>query len=434
MLIILLFAISWGVYTANKKQPEFITIISILFFSIYYVLGFYLYGPEYFPYEEQKKYAMNIVLPIILASIFFASVIGNLLFIPFKNCRPIRSPAVMSFRGVYFLIGLYILIFSIFLFNSNFGIFSSSEGVSDNINIRTNLVYENKFYSHVSYGVFFVLPFLALLLIERKKSIIAYLILLISAFIIGITGQKSSLVIVLLTLFFYFLIDKGLFKSIKYSFMPSILVIFAMLAIVIIWNKDSLTYGVLVNLKLAFLGVTERVFLVGAQLVTEYIYVSDNLDVDLQNIPDGKVVSMYIYDLIENDGLKGTKPIHLSFELYLEHSLLYIFIVTFFLYLLLYVFKVYVDTCLSVYGFAKAINAWILVLIVNMTITNSYLFLTAWLFSIMMIMGCIVFFGNLSALFEVERKLNLLSRHIAVNFVFVFVFVYFLQGFVRSFL
>ncbi|MBU2862999.1 hypothetical protein KO489_03995 [Reinekea forsetii] len=437
MLIILLcLTLLWAVYCSFRRyKPEYITIVSLSFLFIYYIIGGWLFSDVYFPMLKEKVYVYAVIFPVIVSALFLASIVGNIaiLSIPFKpRIQRIKSIRRQSLLGFYGLAIFYSILIIGFILESGFGIFGSSGGIQENVSARTALVYENRLYTYVSYAVFFIIPLVSIIFIEFGRKWIAFFLLILSAGAIAITGQKSSLALVLLTVFFYFLIKFGFLRALKLIAIPFFVVVVALVTIVMIWNQDSLTGSFGTNLYLSSKGILERVTLTGTKLASEYIYLTDTIEIGIENKPTGKPISMFVYDLIEADGLVGSKPAHIFFVKYFTDGIAFAFLATFFLYLFYFIVKIIADIDLVDQRYVVAINAWILVSIVNSTITDSFMHISAWLFSVLYLFGASISIVGVARVLSRNRTIKVPFSSLSLNVLCVGAFFFYIQGFVRG--
>lgn len=434
-VFIMVVAFAWSIYCSFREiKPEYITLVALTFYFVYYILGGWLFPDVYFPYLNEKNYAYAVFFPVVISALLLASFFGNTLLLTMPSKRRIENKNAHPLLGFYFLAFLYSMLIVVFIVQSDFGIVGGSGDTLQNVNTRTSLVYENKLYSYVSYAVFYTLPLISLVFFEYEKKKLAISLLVLCAIAISITGQKSSLVLVLLTVFFYFLLKFGLLRASKLAVIPFILVVFSLISIVLIWNQDTLTGSLTTNIYLSFKGILERVTLTGTRLVSEYIYLVDTLQISIDKKPSGQPISMFVYDMIESDGLVGSKPAHISLIQYLTNGMPSVFIATFLLYFFYFFVKFVVEIELVDSRFLIAINSWILVSIVNATITDSFMHISAWLFSVLFMLGALIAIGYFPRLLNGSSLINVPFKSLILNVVSIVAFLYFIQGLVRGLL
>ena len=429
--------LAWSIYTATRKvKPEFITLISLVSFMGYYVIGGYLFSDEYFTFVQKKNYAINTFFPTIILAITLASIFGNLLIIiskfKFKDYKYANDKSL-----ALILITLpYIIVIYFFIFQSGFQVFSQNS-LSEASILRTKLVYESNIYSIASYASFYVIPFISLILLQQRKIVLPLFLLFSSTLAMTLTGQKLYLGLNLAIIFFYYLYNSELKSASKKLLFIFALFISVLILVVWILNKDSLTFDFLTNLILVVRGISERIMLVGTVVATEYMYLADLLNNDLSLKPQSQPVSQFVYEAIngERENIIGSKPAHISIVQYLKNGMLISLFVTFFTYLSLYCLKFFSDIIFFDKRFAKAVNIYILVAVINLTITDSIQYLLSWLFSIFYIFGATIV---LNTFFLILKKNKLCAyfpfKVELLNYIAIFCFIYYAQGIIRGIL
>jgi hypothetical protein len=439
-MIILFYLLSlvWAIYAASrKKKPELITIVSLVSFIGYYVIGGYLFPDEYFAFVDEKNYAISTLFPTTILAILIASLFGNIL-INFPLLKLKKKYTSDSFIALTVLTFAYLIVVFLFMWQIGYEIFFAESLLQYSV-LRTDFVYESKLYNICFYASAYVLPFISLIFLQQNRVIFSLFILLITTLAMTLTGQKLFIVANLLLFFFFYIYNYGLKYAVKKTILLFFITILFLILIVWSFNKDTLTFEFSTNLTLVATGIIERVTLSGTVVATQYIYLAEEFNNDLLSLkPQEQSISMFVYEVIKgevNNNVKGSIPAHIAFVQYLKHNnLLICFFTTFLIYFMLFFFKAASEIIFYDKRFAKAVNVWILVAIINLTITDSYQYLSSWLFSVLYVFGAIIFLNNFFLFFKGRFYASVPFKITAINFIAICSFFYYLQGLVRTFL